>query len=67
MMRHSWKIYFGLFAAAATAMAATTAMAADLGLVVNGDVETETRFLDHRPPMDVNAHPNSYPDGWITA
>jgi len=64
MMRHRWKIYFGLFAAVATAMAATTALAADLGLVMNGDVETETRFLDHRPPVDINANPNSYPDAW---
>jgi hypothetical protein len=64
MKRNWWKFYCGLSALAIIAMAASTAFAGDLGLVVNGDVETETRFLDHRPPVDVNANPNSYPDGW---
>jgi hypothetical protein len=62
MMRSLVKIYCGVIAVAVIAMAATTVWAE--GLLLNSDVETETRFLDHRPPVDMNANPNSYPDGW---
>lgn len=60
MMRRFAKIYCSTMAI--VAMLATTALAGDLGLVVNGDVEVVSRFAPHgNPGVD---HPNGYPDGW---
>jgi hypothetical protein len=62
MMRSFVKIYCGVCAVALVAMATTTALAADLGIVRNGDVERESRFAPHGTPgVD---HPNGYPDAW---
>ena len=64
MMRNWWKFYCGLSAVASIAMAATTALAGDLGLVVNGDMETESRFAPHGTPgVD---HPEWLP-GWMAS
>jgi hypothetical protein len=62
MMRSLVRIFWGLSAVAVLAMAGTTALAGDLGIVVNGDMETISRFDPHGVPgVD---HPNGYADGW---
>ena len=62
MMCNWWKKFFGVSALAFVTMAATTALAGDLGLVVNGDVEEESRFTPHGTPGVET--PNGVPDGW---
>jgi hypothetical protein len=62
MKRSFVKMYFGVIAVAILAMAATTALAGDLGLVQNGDMELESRFTPHGTPgVDTL---NGIPDGW---
>ena len=60
MMRS--RLRFGMFAAALIGLSGLNASAGDLGLVVNGDMEEESRFSPHGTPgVD---HPNGYADGW---
>jgi hypothetical protein len=62
MMRSFVKMSSSLSAVAIVAMLASTALAGDLGLIVNGDMEVESRFTPHGTPgVD---HPNGYADGW---
>jgi hypothetical protein len=62
MMRSFVRNIFGLSAVAIIAIAATTAWAADLGIIANGDMELESRFAPHGTPgVD---HPNGYADAW---
>ena len=60
-MRSFLKIYFGMIAVAIMALA-TTASAADLGIIPNGDMELESRFAPHGTPGVDN--PNGYADAW---
>ena len=62
MMRNWWKFFCGLSAVAIVAMAATTALAGDLGLIVNGDMETDKPVQS--PRNSRVDHPNGYPDAW---
>lgn len=56
------KIYSAAIAVAIAGTLTLTATAGDLGLIENGDIETESRFTPHGTPgVD---HPNGYPDGW---
>ncbi len=53
---------FGMSAAAVIGLSATIALAGDLGLVINGDMEAESRFVPHGTPgVDTL---NGVPDGW---
>jgi hypothetical protein len=66
MTRHYLRQYLrqliGMSVVALFSIAATTASAGNLGLVVNGDMEAESRFIPHGTPgVD---HPNGYADGW---
>jgi hypothetical protein len=62
MMRNWLKFFYGLSAVAIVATAATTALAADLGIVTNGNIERESRFTPHGTP-GVDS-PYGVPDGW---
>ncbi len=61
-MRDSMKMFFGMSAAAVVALAGTSVSAGDLGLVVNGDMEVESRFAPHGTPGADT--PAGVPDGW---
>lgn len=61
-MRDSMKMFLGMSAASVLAFSATGALAGDLGLIVNGDIETESRFTPHGTP-GVDS-PNGFADGW---
>jgi hypothetical protein len=62
MMRNWWKFFCFLNAVAICAMVSSTALAGDLGIVRNGNVERESRFAPHGTPGE--DHPNGYPDAW---
>jgi hypothetical protein len=62
MMRSFVKVYCGLCAAALIGLPATIALAGDLGLVQNGDMELESRFVPHGTPGVETV--NGVPDGW---
>lgn len=53
---------FGMSAAAVICLSATLALAGDLGLVLNGDIEDESRFTPHGTPGQDSV--NGFPDGW---
>ncbi|MCA9184858.1 MAG: hypothetical protein R3E01_13265 [Pirellulaceae bacterium] len=60
MSRHFIKS--GLFGVMGLCIVVANVAAGDLGLVVNGDMETESRFTPHGTPgVD---HPNGFADGW---
>ena len=59
MTRHRVKSLLSVSTTFIVAVVSTLASAADLGLVMNGDVELPTRFGSF--PTD---HPNGHPDAW---
>lgn len=61
-MRDSMKMILGMSAASVLAVSATGAMAGDLGLIQNGDMEVESRFAPHGTPGEDT--PAGVPDGW---
>lgn len=61
-MRDSMKVFLGMSAVAVFALTGADAMAGDLGLIVNGDIEAESRFAPHGTPGQDS--PNGFPDGW---
>jgi PEP-CTERM motif-containing protein len=62
MMRDSMKMFFGMSAVAMITLAGTSASAGNLGLVVNGDMEVESRFAPHGTPGADT--PAGVPDGF---
>jgi len=59
LMRRFLKHVGAISAVAMIAVAGRSASANDLGLILNGDVETPSRFVAHRAD-----HPNGFGDGW---
>jgi PEP-CTERM motif-containing protein len=61
-MRNSMRMFLGMSAATVVALAGTAASAGDLGLIVNGDMEVESRFAPHGTPGADT--PAGVPDGF---